>query len=231
MRVRYIAMSHSSACSGFDLEWLRRYNVLLGANTSKAWMSPKIREEIEFLDWDFRLAKTNYYKVAVWHLALVKTIRPKLVVAPDIMVTDDDLTIRRKLEYTDKLLKYTDRAIIPVHKYHPLLRDYELAYPNSKSFSPQNDFLVWEIQDNVTHILGGSPHRQARIMRYFPKVKSVDGNSVFRAAISYGKYWEPPNKWIKCPDCGLYNIFRRSIMNVLDFFGLLERKNSILARG
>jgi len=203
---------------------LRKYNVLLGANTSKAWGSRKIRQEIEFLDWDFRKARNNFHLIKKRHLELTKEIRPKLVMAPDIMCNDTEEKIKKKLEFVDELAKYAERVVVPIHKFHPLLKDYELAYPNSPSFSPTNNFALWEIQDYVTHILGGSPHRQARIAKYFPTLISVDGNSVFRVAINYGKYWEPPNKWVKCPNCGLYNIFKRSIENVLKFWGLVEVK-------
>jgi len=218
-KIKYIALSHSILCSGFDMGWLRKYGVLLGANTTRAWTNKKIRQEIEFLDWDFRLAKINLRLVMERHLQLVKEIRPKLTMAPDIMSDDSEEKIKKKLEFADKLLKYAERVVIPVHKFSPLLKDYELAYPNSPSFSPSNNFVIWEIQDYVTHILGGSPHRQFKMMQYFPNVVSVDGNSVFRVAIEYGKYWESPNRWVKS-NCGLYNIFRKSIENVLKFWGL-----------
>lgn len=222
-KIKYLALSHSTACSGLDMEWLKRYNVLPGANTSKAWGSKKIRAEIEFLDWDFRLASKNFYLVKKRHLQLVKEIRPRLVMAPDIMHNDTEEKIRKKLEFVDELAKYAERVVVPIHKFHQLLKDYELAYPNSPSFSPKNAFTVWEVQDYVTHLLGGSPHRQARMMKYFSNVISVDGNSVFRAAISFGKAWFPPNKWVKMPNAGFYNIFKTSIENVLEFWGLKER--------
>ena len=221
-KIKYLALSHSTACSGLDMEWLRKYSVLLGANTSKAWSSEKIRAEIEFLDWDFRLASKSFHLVKKRHLQLVKEIKPKLAMAPDIIHNDTEEKIKKKLEFVDELAKYAERVVVPIHKFHPLLKDYELAYPNSPNFSPTNNFALWEIQEYVTHILGGSPHRQARMMKYFPKIISVDGNSVFRAAISYGKYWEPPNKWIRWEEAGLYNIFKKSIENVLRFWGLKE---------
>lgn len=221
-KIKYLALSHSTVCSGFDMEWLRKYNVLLGANTSKAWGSKRIRAEIDFLDWDFRLAKTNLHTAKERHLQLAREIRPRLIMAPDIMHNDTDERILKKLEFVDELSKYAERVVVPVHKFHPLLVDYELGFPNSPVFSPTNSFALWEIQEYVTHILGGSPHRQAKMMKYFPRVISVDGNSIFRTAISYGKYWEPPNKWIKCPNCGLYNIFKRSFENVLRFWGLMD---------
>jgi len=203
------------------MDWLRKYGVLLGANTTRAWSNRKIKEEIEFLDWDFRLAKINLRLVMERHLQLTKEICPRLAVAPDIMHDDTEEKIKKKLEFADKLLKYAERVVIPIHKWHPRLKDYELAYPNSPNFSPPNSFFVWEVQDNVTHLLGGSPHRQFKMMQYFPRVVSVDGNSIFRMAVSFGKYWEPPNKWVKS-NCGLYNIFRKSILNVLKFLGLMQ---------
>ena len=219
-KIKYIALSHSLLCRCFDMQWLKKYNVLAGANTSLAWNNKKIREEIEFLDWDFKPASERFNTVMIRHLQLVKEIRPRLVMAPDIMHDDTEEKIKKKLEFADKLLKYAERVVIPVHQYHPMLKDYELAYPNSPSFSPSNSFFVWEVQDNVTHLLGGSPHRQFKMMQYFPRVISVDGNSVFRMAVSFGKYWEPPNKWVRSPNCGLYNIFKKSIINVLKFWGL-----------
>jgi len=204
------------------MDWLRNYRVLLVANTSKAWSSRKIREEIQFLDWDFRKAKYNFWDIAYKHLLLTREIRPRLVMAPDIMHNDTEEKIRRKLEYIDKLMKYVDRVVIPIHKYSKLLKDYELGYPNSPSFSPENAFWVYEIQDQVTHLLGGSPHRQAMMLKYFPNVKSLDGNTIFRAAVSYGKIWYPEKPHWRRPKkyLGYAEIFRRSALNVIKFWRL-----------
>lgn len=51
---------------------------------------------------------------------------------------------------------------------------------------------VWEFGGWPTHLLGGSPQEQMRLINYF-NVVSVDGNYAHKMATRYCQYWTPGN--------------------------------------
>jgi hypothetical protein len=215
-KLKYIIISHSVACCGFDINIP---GFILGANTSKAWHSKKIKNEIQFLDWDFSAAKKDFKKTLWHHMELAERGDYEIIMMPDIMHNYSETNIKNILSSIPFFEKHSKRVILPVHLItEEIIKSRcELAYPNSKVFSPINNFTIFNHQKQFTHILGGTPTKQINMFGYFPNLQSIDGNSIFRGAISYGKYWESPNKWIQMKDSDLYTIFRKSATNLISY--------------
>jgi len=59
---------------------------------------------------------------------------------------------------------------------------------------------VWEFWNRPVHLLGGSPQKQMRLRPYFD-VRSVDGNMMQKAAVTWCGFWQPgtaryaSNRW------------------------------------
>jgi hypothetical protein len=90
---------------------------------------------------------------------------------------------------------------------------------------------AWEFAGWPVHLLGGSPHKQMALTRYFD-VQSADGNLAMKMAIRYCQFWTPGNAryasnryWpavreandgIRLTDPDLpYEAFRRSCENIM----------------
>ena len=89
---------------------------------------------------------------------------------------------------------------------------------------------VWEFAGWPVHLLGGSPHRQIELWRYFSniaEVVSADGNYVSRLATRWNRYWVPGNgryghRWQEAlsdtryvAKDAPYEAFRRSCANIM----------------
>ena len=180
MRIERIYITHTVYCSGWNLD-----NILENTIFRKAMHThQKYETGIKMLDWDFK--KPDHEE----HLQKAKTYDFEVVMAPDVW-SEEDINFSRKM--ADKLSKYVDRVVIPIHYYDENLSGYELAYPNARKFNPKagkNLSLLWEFRDQVTHILGGSPHSQLKLAKHFPNLKSLDGNLIFWSAVHYGRFWD-----------------------------------------
>lgn len=100
------------------------------------------------------------------------------------------------------------------------------------------DVPIWEFAGWPIHLLGGSPHKQMELWRYFTviaQVVSVDGNYINKMATRYCQFWTPGdaqyanNRWwpmLKEADGKLwgdgskktdapYEAFRRSCENIM----------------
>jgi len=158
------------------------------------------------LDWDFK--KPNWSK----HIRKARDYDFECVMAPDVTSKDN---VEFTMRCADKLLKYCDRVVIPIHYYDERLVEYELAFPNALKFNKQAKQrlgFVGEFAEQVTHILGGSPHAQLKLAKYFPNLKSLDGNLIFWCAVRYGKYWD--GKWIKSNGLTNEECFKISVNNL-----------------
>lgn len=204
-----IYLTHTAYCTGWNLDEILSGTQFRKAVTTRRYKALERGENhIKMLDW--------YFKKPNWktHLMLVKKYDFDVVMAPDYFESDDiDLLIER----IEELKKYCKRVVIPIHAIHKRLTPYEWALPMAQGFAPplKSEKMIWEFADNITHLLGGSPHKQYQISKYLPNLKSVDGNQIFNVAIHYFKYWEN-GKWIKGDDkkYSTQDIFRMSIINV-----------------
>lgn len=200
-----IYIAHTSYCTGWDLD-----SILDGTNWKKAcrtWRVPP--EPVQMLDWDFRrVSSLGFEKTWERHLELVRERDFEVVMSPDLFsLAEFDARLRQY----ETLEKFCDRVVMPVHVAPPV-DGLELAWP--VGVWTRDYVAVWEVQDEVTHLLGGSPHAQLEFARYFPNLRTVDGNQVFWCAVRFGKYWDD-GRWVK-PERPLPNeeIFRISIRNV-----------------
>lgn len=216
-----IYLSHSVGCAGWNI-----FSILQDTHFNHGCRTLRYREvkddSVKMLDWDYLQWQKFPEKVKSTHLRLVQEHEFDVVMSMDFWGWNRI----ECLNYTDELLKYTDRVLILVHSYSPELKDYELAYPNANWFTT-NKFVPYEYRDNITHLLGGSPHAQmekittTQLDLYghpvrFQNIHSVDGNQIFNVAIKSGKIWRADKPhWIK-PDPELPNetVFRKSVENV-----------------
>ena len=204
MSIKRVYITHTVGCSGWDLDRIFKDTVFRKAIHTHQ----KYEHGVKMLDWDFKKPDPER------HLEMAKRYDFEVVMAPDIWTAEDK---NKTLKIADKLENYVDRVVIPIHYYDDDLAGYELAYPNARKFNPKAGWrlgLISEFKDYVTHILGGSPHSQLKLAKYFPNLKSLDGNLVFWCAVHYGKYWD----WgWKKPEEPLKNeeIFRISIQNMM----------------
>jgi hypothetical protein len=191
-----VYISHTTYCSGWDMDGIFRGTLFAKACRTGRWQKGQWGEDgIKMLDWDFTISDADL------HFAIAET-QPGLevVMAPDLFRhTDVDCL----LDFAARLCEFVPRVVIPVHCVDEavLKSGFELAYPLAAETSKSGDFVVgfdgWlgHVAPHVTHILGGSPHRQMEMAGYFPNLKSVDGNSLFQAATRYGAFWN--GKWVK----------------------------------
>ena len=213
-----VYISHTQECSGWDLNSIIEGTVFKkGARTTRFPKGPE-SEEIKMLDWDFREASRDFAKVWTKHLCLVQSYDFELVFSPDALFNSEQNNI---VHLHERLLDYAKRVVLPVHFYHKLYAGFELAFPVANGFNPTpKNYWLWELRNQFTHILGGSPHTHLNLLKYLPNIKTFDGNQMFSVAIRFGKYWD--GKWIK-PDPQLTNeeCFKLSIQN---FNKTLEEK-------
>lgn len=178
--------------------------------------------KVKMLDWDFREWLKRPEMAAQRHINLAKEYEFDVVMSRDVWKKDFD----KALNYADTLSKYCDRVVVPVHWFSDRLLDYELAYPNANWFA-KNSRIPNKYRDNFTHILGGSPHEQYKLITtnqedlYGHKLRlrniiSVDGNQIFNVSIRANKYWQLQKPhWVKLPlDTPNVESFKISVNNV-----------------
>lgn len=138
---------------------------------------------VTFLDLDYRRPDV------LRHVRLAAALRPQLAVAGDFDTEDG---AGRVLE-TAAALRPLVGDVVVVPKDAGLVRLVPawcvvgLSVP-TRFGATQAPY--WEYAGRRLHLLGGSPHAQMTLWRYFgPAVVSVDGNSHQKAA-RYGTVWE-----------------------------------------
>lgn len=210
-----IYISHSVGCAGWDMEGIYQHTLFqTGCRTSR-FKTDDIGK-VKMLDWDYLEWKKNKQKIEDLHLQLVQEHEFEVVMSMDLW--EDN--IHQCLSYTDKLQKYADRVLIPIHHYIPELQDYQLAYPNANWFNKN----IFPPRPLITHILGGSPQSQLKHLTTtqqdlwghslrFPCIQSIDGNQLFNVAIRTGKEWFPTKPYWRKPTREKTNeeIFRASV--------------------
>ena len=162
------------------------------------------------LDWDFRRLEERGFPYT-WHqhLWLAKNNSLEVIMSPDLWHGE----WLQAYQAYHELKKHCPRVVMPVHVCPPEHKDIEIAWP--MGVWTKDYVAVWEVQDQVTHLLGGSPHAQLETAGYFPNLRTVDGNQAFWCAVHFGKYWK--GRWVK-PEPALPNeeCFRRSVENITE---------------
>lgn len=210
--IEAVYISHTQYCSGWDIDNIIKGTVFKKACANTRFPKNEEAETIKMVDWDFKRAKKNYNKVWDLHLNLCKSYDFDVVFAPDSFVDSNPDDLINKVE---TLLDLQKRVVIPVHGWFEEYIGYELGLPTAGNFNPcPKNFWLWDIKEQITHILGGSPHSHIDYMGYCPNLITVDGNQCFTLATKAGKYWKS-GKWLK-PEYEMSNedIFKLSIDNV-----------------
>lgn len=201
----YIA--HTSECTGWDLDDILEDSIF--KKSARTWRFPK--EKVQMLDWDFRrVEKRGLDQTWLRHSQIVLENDLEVVMSPDLWRGNWKWAYDRYLELKD----ICDRVVIPVHYCPPADYDLEVAWP--MGVWTEDYVAIWDVQDSVTHLLGGSPHAQLEMASYFPNLKTVDGNQAFWCAVRFGKFWEEgrwirPVKQISNKEC-----FQKSVENITD---------------
>ena len=188
-------------------------------------------KEVKMLDWDYRAFLKHPEKIKKKHLQLVKEHTFDVVMSMDLWSTNWE----DALKYANELKKHASRVLIPVHYFVEELLDHEMALPNANWFG-SNVFPPGEYRDKVTHLLGGSPQSQLKLMTNkkdkdlegyslrLKNIESVDGNQMFWCAVRHGKYWLPHKPfWFK-PDKTIPNqeIFEMSLFSYNKILSKIE---------
>ena len=199
-------IAHTSECTGWDLDDLLEGTIF--KKSARTWRFPK-NENIQMLDWDFRrLEKKGIDQTWMRHADIVLENSIEVVMSPDLWSDNFAWAYDRYLELSD----ICERVVMPVHVPVPEGYDIEISWP--MGVWTEDYVAVWDVQDMVTHLLGGSPHAQLEMAKYFPNLKSVDGNQAFWCAVRFGKYWEK-GRWTS-PESQITNeeCFRKSLNNI-----------------
>lgn len=225
-KIHTVFISHSSGCAGWNMPEIYQDFPLFKNGCRTLRFKDKDRGIVKMLDWDYRNWLKDPTRVEEKHLQLAREEDLEVIMSMDLW--EDN--VEKALAYCDRIQKYSNsnsnRVLVPVHYYCKQLRGYELAYPNANWFA-KNSFPPVEYIDQITHILGGSPQSQLRLItkgQYdllgnsidFRKVVTLDGNQFFNVAIRHGKFWQSRKPyWYKPLHTQLPNIllFRKSLNN------------------
>ncbi len=221
-----IYISHTAVCSGWDIDAIFAGTLFQkAARTNAVKNKAPAESDVKMLDWDFRGWKKNPAKIKADHLQNVKDYQFDVVMSMDLW--EDN--VEECIAYTHELKQYCKRVLIPVHYYCDELYFEEIAYPNANWFVG-NIFPPTTHRKNITHILGGSPQSQLKLMQTtqkdlfgktlkFDNIQSIDGNQIFNVAIQAGKYWITTKPyWVKPnlykKDWTNEEIFKKSVQNL-----------------
>lgn len=201
-----IYITHTAYLAGWDLE-----DIFKGTLFKKSATTSRIPKDGSFamLDWDFRSVEGRGL-IPTWkkHLQIVKSFKPETVMSPDLWIDN------WKFAYSKykALTRICDRVVMPVH-VPPKRSGLDLAWP--MGVWTNDNVAVWEVADDVKHLLGGNPHAQLEMSNYFPNLRSIDGNQIYVVALRFGKYWR--GRWIKPnPRWSTEECFRESVRNISD---------------
>lgn len=198
----YIA--HTSQCTGWDLDSILHGSIF--KKSARTWRFPS--EPVQMLDWDFRRVESRGFE-KTWkrHVQLARTNAFEVVMSPDLWHGG----FWESYNAYERLKQLCGRVVMPVHVAPPEGYEIEIAWP--MGVWTEDNIAVWDVSEDVTHLLGGSPHAQLDMAQYFPNLRTVDGNQAFWCAAHFGKYWD--DRWIK-PDPPLSNqeCLRLSVENI-----------------
>lgn len=219
--IESIFISHSTGCYGWNMDQIYKDFPLFKNACRTMRFKEKDRNIVKMLDWDYREWLKVPDKVKKRHLELSQTEEFDVIMSMDLW----DFNIEESIGFYWKIKENCKRCLIPIHHYCDKIIDLDLAYPNANWFV-SNTFPPIEFRNQITHILGGSPQSQIRLITTdqidlfsnsirFKQVISLDGNQLFNASIYYGKYWINRKPFWKKPRKEIPNqeIFRRSLEN------------------
>lgn len=207
--IQNIYISHTAYCSGWNVDDI--YKNTIFRKSARTMRFPKNEPGIKMLDWDYRQFIKNPSKVLKKHYQIAASNDLDIVMSMDAW----EHNTRRAKIVAEKLKYYCDRVVIPCHVFQEWMLDYELALPNANWFD-KNPIVPNKYRKCITHILGGSPHKQLELIHENPNVITIDGNQIYNVAIQYGKYWYPEPPYWRKPTFPLTNeeIFKISVNNM-----------------
>jgi hypothetical protein len=132
----------------------------------------------DFLDLNWK--KPNFEK----HLEICEMVKPKYVVAPDILELSNVDTV---LKHAEELQQHAENVIVvpKVDCVSSIPEQYAIGYsvPSKYGGCP---FPEWYFEGRKIHLLGGSPTKQKNLLNHgFWNVISIDGNG-WTLALNYG---------------------------------------------
>jgi hypothetical protein len=205
MMIEAAYIAHTSYCTDWNLDEILKGSIF--KKSARTWRVPS--EPVQMLDWDFRRLEARGF-THTWnrHLYLARTNDFEVIMSPDLWHGEWMQASRAYLQL--KIL--CPRVVMPVHVPPPdEIMELEIAWP--MGVWTEDHVAIWDVSEQVTHLLGGSPHSQLDMAAYFPNLKTVDGNQAFWCAVRFGKYWD--GRWVK-PSTPLSNkdCFAESIRNI-----------------
>jgi len=171
----------------------------------------------EFIDNKFK--KPNFQQL----IEVVKKIRPKYAVAPDIF---PDSPLKEIIDVYHNLKLYSKVILVPkslqaVKYIDSLNEDFIVgfstgAYLKASKYAATLNYdpipFEWFAQYPI-HILGGNPHLQLSLLEKFPNIVSADGNMIDMIARRFGKYWKA-GKWLRAPELTRNQLVERSLTDI-----------------
>jgi hypothetical protein len=158
---------------------IRDSKALFGVESTKNYLNNLATPE--FVDFPFTDPSATFTD----HLAAVRTVEPKLTVAPDI---EKGRTIESVTKQADQLLEYADDVIVVPKTVHPTaVPDRFRVGVTAADFGSNAPWSLWAYTEtDPVHILGGPPGRQLEIGKTL-RVASVDTSTLNQRA-RYGMW-------------------------------------------
>lgn len=193
--------SHSSKD---PLKTVKKSPAILGIEASYNLRDP----QLDFVDYPFTKDNFGFEE----HLQVVKEVKPKYTVAPDV---EKGLKLKEAIRMADQLQDHAENVIMVPKCVKPedIPDRFVVGYPNQPKFGSNGNNMLYDFQKaERIHILGGSPTRIFQALHYLGKKSvSCDTSSIWTAG-SYGKVWTG-GSWTERPDLEYYERVLRSLQN------------------
>lgn len=191
--------------TSFDLIYCAGNNLVLDAIADRHGFLLGIRSgsrkfpgrPVTFVDIDYK--KPRFER----HLEVVKKLRPRYAVIPDLSdQIVDETDVERALGQYALLKEFCEvPLIVPkiAGQIALLPSSVAIGYSIPTSYGGAA-FPLWELEGRRVHLLGGSPKQQMALFQslsVIAQVKSADGNYAMKMATDYAMYWQ--GDWIAHP--------------------------------
>jgi len=170
-------------------EAIANSSAALGVESSKPWIDGYTPA---FVDYPFTDPSATFES----HLAVVKTTRPAVTVAPDIEKGRDPMDVYAK---ADRLEEHAETVVIVPKDVHPstVPDRFRVGIPLA-DFGSGAPWGIWDYANvGPVHLLGGGPARQITTGNHV-SVASVDTSALGKLArfgLWNGKSMDAPDGW------------------------------------